>query len=86
MTSEAGHRADSAFVWVWLPGCSQPVVAGRLDQTRQQLDGHPVLLFTYARSYRARAVAIALFTPGLPLAPGTFDPTGDNQFAGPSPS
>ena len=34
-----------AFVWVWLPGATEPVVAGRLDVVGDQL------AFTYGRSY-----------------------------------
>ena len=45
MTSD---EADHAFVWVWLPGRDEPVVAGRVD------DVGPYLTFTYGRSYLAR--------------------------------
>ncbi|MGH9007018.1 MAG: type II toxin-antitoxin system HipA family toxin [Acidimicrobiales bacterium] len=58
MTSEP----TEAYVWVWLPGNTTPVVAGILD-----LVG-PVITFTYARSYRARPNAISLYFPELPLA------------------
>ena len=50
-----------AFVWVWLTGATEPVVAGRLDVVGDQL------AFTYGRSYLARPGAISLFTPELPL-------------------
>jgi serine/threonine-protein kinase HipA len=67
-------RARGAFVWVWLPGQAEPVVAGRIQVTRTSALG-PVLSFTYGRSYLARGEdAISLFTPELPLRPGTFDP------------
>ncbi len=62
MTSEPAYR--EAFVWVWLPGATAPVVAGRLDA----IDGQ--LVFTYGRSYLAREGAIALYEPELPLKPG----------------
>jgi serine/threonine-protein kinase HipA len=45
MTSEAGP----VFVWLWRPGATEPVVAGRLDPAGA------VLTFTYGRSYLARA-------------------------------
>jgi serine/threonine-protein kinase HipA len=50
-----------AFVWIWLPGAGEPVVAGRLDQVGETLQ------FTYGRSYLARPGAIALYLPELPL-------------------
>lgn len=62
MTSEPAYR--EAFVWVWLPGTTSPVVAGRLDA----IDGQ--LVFTYGRSYLAREDAIPLYEPELPLKPG----------------
>ncbi len=40
MTSEP----QRAFVWVWLPGAADPVVAGRLDIAGT------VITFTYGRS------------------------------------
>jgi serine/threonine-protein kinase HipA len=64
MTSEASR----AFVWVWLPGATDPVVAGRLDA-----DG-PLLTFTYGQSYLARADRIALYLPELPLRRGAISP------------
>ena len=67
-----------AFVWVWLPGASEPVVAGRLDVVGDQL------AFTYGRSYLARTSAISLFTPELPLragrAAGHPIPTGRTPY------
>ena len=57
MTSEP----EQAFVWVWLPGATDPVVAGRLD-----LEGQ-VLAFTYGRSYLEREDRIPLYLPELPL-------------------
>ncbi len=50
-----------AFVWVWLPGTSQPVVAGRLDEEGGEKS------FVYGRSYLRRDDAISLYTPELPL-------------------
>jgi serine/threonine-protein kinase HipA len=48
------------YVWIWLPDAVEPVVCGRLDA------GSPTT-FTYARSYRSRADAVAVFAPELPL-------------------
>jgi serine/threonine-protein kinase HipA len=51
-----------AFVWIWLPGASVPVVAGRLDE----LGGEAT--FVYGRSYLQRPGAISLYKPELPLS------------------
>jgi serine/threonine-protein kinase HipA len=50
-----------AFVWIWLPGASEPVVAGRLDEEGGEAT------FVYGRSYLQRPNAISLYTPELPL-------------------
>lgn len=87
MTSDATGDRDSgatpttAFVWAWLPGALQPVVAGSVTVTRQRFGGDPVLAFVYARSYRDRDDAISIFTPELPLRPGSFDPTRPAEIA-----
>lgn len=66
MTSE--NRTDEAFVWIWLPDATQPVVAGRLARAR---DGR--LTFNYGQSYLARADAIAIYDPELPLRAGAIE-------------
>lgn len=76
---------DRIFVWVWLPGASDPVVAGALDRAPEHVLGEPALLFTYARSYRDRPTAIALFPPELPLQTGTFDPGVPSKGHAPLP-
>lgn len=63
------------YVWVWLPGARDPVVAGSIAPTGTHLGANPVHAFVYARSYRARPQAISLFAPELPLGTGTLDPT-----------
>jgi len=85
MTSEpaaAGRR--QLYVWVWLLGVQEPVVAGVLTRNGGQFQGQEVLTYTYARSYRDRADAISLFTPELPLRAGTFDPTAPTQIPDPA--
>jgi serine/threonine-protein kinase HipA len=62
MTSEPDYK--EAFVWVWLPDETRPVVAGRLAVADNQI------VFNYGRSYLERANAIALYNPELPLQPG----------------
>lgn len=64
MTSEP----QQVFVWVWLPGATEPVVAGRLDPVG------PIVNFTYGRSYLERGNAIPLYLPELPLEPGQISP------------
>ena len=66
MTSKAD--ATEAFVWIWLPGATEPVVAGRLDQDGERL------LFTYGASYRSRKNAIPIYEPELPLQEGAIAP------------
>jgi serine/threonine-protein kinase HipA len=61
MTSE--KKPTEAFVWVWLPGETEPVVAGRL------LASGDTLRFNYGRSYLGRNNAISLYDPELPLEP-----------------
>ncbi|HEX8092468.1 MAG TPA: HipA N-terminal domain-containing protein [Jatrophihabitans sp.] len=72
----AGAAPDSAFVWIWLPGAVEPVVAGRLDLAGE------VVLFTYGRSYLARVDAIPVYLPELPLRPGTIRPGSGLAVAG----
>lgn len=55
---------DEAFVWAWLPGATEPVVAGRLHAH----DG--LVTFNYGRSYLERQGAIPLYLPELPLRAG----------------
>jgi serine/threonine-protein kinase HipA len=69
------------YVWVWLPTATEPVVAGVLTATGNRFAGEQVLSFTYAASYRSRPGAVSLFTPELPLRPGTFDPTAPGRGA-----
>jgi len=64
MTSEKKPR--EAFVWVWLPDATEPVVAGRLFASGE------TLLFNYGRSYLARNDAISLYEPELPLKSGVL--------------
>jgi serine/threonine-protein kinase HipA len=47
-------NVTEAFVWIWLPGSTVPVVAGRIEKLGA------LHHFTYGRSYRERDDAIAL--------------------------
>ena len=73
MTSEDRREA---YVWVWLPGATEPVVAGRLEAGPTTID------FNYGRSYLARPDRIALFDPELPLRPHRIRPIGNLRLAG----
>lgn len=74
MTSEP----TEAYVWVWLPDHTEPVVAGRLT-----VDGGGHHQFLYGRSYRSRADALDLYLPELPLtAPGVIEPLPGLDVAG----
>ncbi len=64
MTSEVDTTYPDAYVWVWLPDATEPVVAGRISRQGQQL------VFNYGRSYLAHQDAIALYAPELPLRSG----------------
>jgi serine/threonine-protein kinase HipA len=61
-------KPRDAFVWTWLPGHTEPVVAGRLTTQDGEID------FTYGRSYRDRPDAISLYLPELPLETGVIRP------------
>lgn len=55
---------NEAYVWIWLPDTSKPVVAGKLTQEGEKLT------FNYGQSYLAREKAIPIYLPELPLNPG----------------
>jgi len=59
---------DEAFVWIWLPGAVEPVVAGVLEQRGGSL------VFEYAQSYLARDRGISIYLPELPLRDGVIWP------------
>jgi serine/threonine-protein kinase HipA len=68
MTSKTRDTPKAAFVWIWLPDATKPVVAGRID-----LD-NGTHSFTYGRSYLARKDAIPIYLPELPLQRGAVPP------------
>lgn len=74
MTSDPGPRR--AYVWVWLPGATEPVVAGVLERYGE------LITFTYGRSYLARAEAVPLYLPELPLVRGRQRPPDGMSVAG----
>ena len=64
-----------AFVWIWLPGETEPVVAGRI-----QAEGSRCI-FNYGRSYLSRPDAIPIHLPELPLRPGAIEPEPPLEIA-----
>ncbi len=70
MTSSGDKEA---YVWIWLPGEVDPVVAGRLV-----LDEQGNAQFNYGRSYLERLhgtpAAIPIYEPELPLREGNLPP------------
>lgn len=57
-------RYSEAYVWMWLPGETSPVVAGKLSREGKDL------VFNYGKSYLTRNNAIAIYAPELPLKTG----------------
>ena len=57
-------KYDEAYVWVWLPDATEPIVAGRLSAE------NGLVHFNYGKSYLERADAIPLYLPELPLQAG----------------
>jgi len=67
MTSK-GQSEREAYVWIWLPGTTEPVVAGLLERDGDRL------LFNYGKNYldriNATPPAIPIYEPELPLRAG----------------
>lgn len=68
MTSSNQYK--EGYVWIWLPGETKPVIAGRLEA-----DGD-TLSFNYGKSYLERIkdtpTAIPIYEPELPLKSGAL--------------
>lgn len=67
MTSKLAQR-NEAFVWIWLPGQTEPVVAGRFVQDQDRY------VFNYGASYLSRKDAVPIYEPELPLGRGLIEP------------
>lgn len=74
MRSEAIR--DEAYVWIWLPGATEPVVAGRVARDGERL------IFNYGQSYLNRPDAIPIYEPELPLRRGPIPPEAGLRIAG----
>jgi len=66
---------SEAYVWLWLPGATEPVVAGKLEAHGKRLR------FNYGKRYLERADAISIYTAELPLQPGYIDPIRNLELA-----
>lgn len=67
---------DEAYVWIWLPGATQPVVTGRISRQGERLS------FNYGQSYLDRTDAVPIFEPELPLQRGLISPAAGLSMAG----
>lgn len=75
-SSSPAGQPDRVYVWVWLPGEREPVVAGVLTEE------NGTVYFAYGRSYLAREEAMPLYLPDLPLEAGVIPPRA-GMIAGP---
>jgi serine/threonine-protein kinase HipA len=66
MTSD--NRYEEAYVWIWLPEETKPVVAGLVTKDGDRL------IFNYGRKYLERDNAIPIYEPELPLQAGALPP------------
>jgi len=76
MTSKGS--VDELYVWVWLPGATEPVVAGRLYRDS---NNSSVYNFNYGGTYLERSNAIPIYAPELPLQRGRIDPPAGLSMA-----
>ena len=72
MTSEV----KELFVWIWLPGNTEPVVAGKLYKDSGNC------FFVYGKSYLARENAIAVYDRELPLETGEIPTVSGLELPG----
>ncbi len=78
MTSD--HRdmkaPGEAYVWIWRPGATAPVVAGRIARDGERL------IFNYGQSYLDANDRIPIYAPELPLGRGAIVPDAGLSVAG----
>ena len=74
--------SDPVYVWVWLPGATEPVVCGALREVAltARSDAPTRYVFSYGRSYLERSEAVPLY--GLPLRPGNQSPAAPQRLPG----
>ena len=78
MTSERSidQAPAEAYVWIWLPGKTEPVVAGRIARDGRRM------FFNYGQSYLDREDAVPIYEPELPLESGAIPPSAGLSLAG----
>ena len=78
MTSDRpdAKAPEEAYVWIWLPGATAPVVAGRIVRDGERL------IFNYGQSYLNRRDRIPIHEPELPLRGGAIAPEAGLSMAG----
>jgi serine/threonine-protein kinase HipA len=69
-------EAREAYVWMYLPGATEPVVAGLIQRERRRY------VFNYGRSFLDRTDAVPIFMPELPLRRGVIAPAPGLTMAG----
>ncbi len=62
------NAPEEAYVWIWLPGATVPVVAGRIARDGDRL------IFNYGQSYLDRNDGIPIYEPELPSRSGAIAP------------
>lgn len=67
---------SEAFIWIWLPGALEPVIAGRIERDGERY------AFNYGRSFLERDEAMPIYAPELPLRRGIIMPKGRLEMAG----
>ena len=76
MGAAAEQAPRAGYVWAWLPGATEPTLAGQVGR----VDG--VFQFRYAQAYLGHPHAISLFEPELPLRSGWIRPHSNMGIAG----
>ncbi|MCS3903863.1 serine/threonine-protein kinase HipA [Methylohalomonas lacus] len=66
MTFKPGHT--EAYIWIWLPGETDPVVCGKV--AARDAGPNAIHRFVYGRSYRDLEAAIPLLPHALPIKAG----------------
>ncbi|MCY4592294.1 MAG: type II toxin-antitoxin system HipA family toxin [Alphaproteobacteria bacterium] len=67
---------QEAYAWIWLPGTTVPVIAGRIARDGERL------IFNYGQSYLDRNDRIPIYEPELPLRSGAIAPDAGLSMAG----
>lgn len=76
MATSDSASPEEAYVWIWLPGATEPVVAGQIQRRGSR---HR---FIYGRTYLDRPDAMSIYGPELPLRTDWIEPGDDLDMAG----